>query len=224
MLSDIKYTSNSRSDIFCHLKDVRGSCLEIGSGDGMFARAILNKFPVDLYHAFEPAGTHEKRDPDGRLVVFESYFTESNFVYDFIFLNDVLEHMEDPSHFLEKLQINLHRNSQIVISVPNFRNIQIITRLLFGNLRYEDVGIMDKTHLRIFTRPIAMDVLNKCGYEVQLLKTINRDLYIPTPSMKERFFYRALSRCFHILVPDLFYLQLLIIAKPKDLLKVSNIT
>jgi Methyltransferase domain len=217
MLSDIKYSSNSRNDVLCQLDKVHGSCLEIGSGDGRFAREILSKFPIGLYHAFEPAGTHDKSDQDSRLVVFDSYFTESSEVYDFIFLNDVLEHMEDPASFLKRLQINMHKDSKIVISVPNFRNIQIITRLLYGNLRYEDLGIMDKTHLRIFTRKIATDLLIKCGYDIEFLKAINRDLYIPTLNTKERLLYRALSLCFHILIPDFFYLQLLVIAKPKHL-------
>ena len=215
MISDVKYDTNGRQDIFAHLENVRGTCLEIGSGNGQFAKSILAKFPVDLYHAFEPAGTHHNDEHDRRLVVHNSYFTDSTSVYDFVFLNDVLEHMEDPASFLRRLRKSLDSKSTLIISVPNFRNIQILDQLLRGRIRYEDFGIMDKTHLRIFTRRIAIELLDSAGYDVSLLKPINKDLYIPQPSVAVQKFYRALSFCFHSLIPDLFYLQLLIVARPK---------
>jgi len=218
MLSDVNYTTNSRRDIQSYLFDIHGSCLEIGSGDGGFARELLEKFPIASYHAYEPSGKHKANQSDPRLKVFSTYFSGDSQQYDFIFLNDVIEHMEDPLAFLNSLSKNVHANSKLCISIPNFRNIQILHKIANGSLRYEPIGIMDKTHLRIFTRNIAADLMERSPFRILSMDLMNKNSYLPAPKRFEMMFYKILSKILHKFIPDLFYLQILIIAQPRDCL------
>lgn len=221
MLSDVNYTTNSRRDVQSYLVDIHGTCLEIGSGNGDFAKEVLDKFPIVSYHAYEPSGKHHNDGSDPRLCVFPKYFAGSDQQYDFVFLNDVIEHMEDPLEFLHSLIVNVHANTKLYISVPNFRNIQILHKIFNGSLKYEPLGIMDKTHLRIFTRNIAADLLDKSPFRAVSISLMNKNLYIPTPSRFEMLTYKILSKILHGFIPDLFYLQILIVAQPKALINAT---
>src|SRR5262249_19008899 len=48
--------------------------------------------------------------------------------------------------------------------LPNVANISVRLMLLFGRFDYRERGIMDKTHLRFFTRKTARAMLEQQGY------------------------------------------------------------
>jgi Methyltransferase domain len=217
MLSDVDYSSSNRRDIQILLSNVHGKCLEIGSGNGGFASDLMSKFPITLYHAYEPSAAHKPEHADPRLTVFPTYFVDNDHIYDFIFLNDVIEHTDDPQKFLIDLSKNVHRDTTLFISIPNFRNIQIIHKLLNGSIKYEPYGIMDKTHLRVFTKKIVSELFESAPFEISSVQLINKHMYIPTPSRVEITFYKLLSKFIHWYVPDYFYLQIFIIAKPRTI-------
>lgn len=55
-----------------------------------------------------------------------------------------------------------------IISVPNIRNYHILTDLTFkGLFNYADDGILDRTHLRFFTRTSAIQLAETTGAKVQ---------------------------------------------------------
>ena len=86
--------------------------------------------------------------------------------YDFIIFADVLEHLPDPKAVLSRCHELLKRDGHILISVPNFAHNDIILQLCDRTLLYADTGIMDDTHLRIFTYEIARKLFDDCGYQV----------------------------------------------------------
>ncbi len=95
--------------------------------------------------------------------------TEPN---DCIVCADVLEHLRDPEAVLRRLHEALTDTGTLVVSVPNSRNWNVIARLLEGNVAYEDAGLMDRTHLRLFTRREMEQMLCRAGYEVQELRPV----------------------------------------------------
>jgi 2-polyprenyl-3-methyl-5-hydroxy-6-metoxy-1,4-benzoquinol methylase len=84
-----------------------------------------------------------------------------------IILADVLEHMPDPEQSLKYLMDLQSGQPRLVISVPNIANIYIRLSLLMGNFNYTDQGILDKTHLRFFTRKTIIEMLGKLNLDVQ---------------------------------------------------------
>ncbi len=81
-------------------------------------------------------------------------------------LLDVLEHLKRPETILEECHDVLDRDGQLIISVPNVANIAVRLSLLFGQFNYTERGILDKTHLRFFTRKTARKMVESRGYEV----------------------------------------------------------
>lgn len=54
----------------------------------------------------------------------------------------------------------------LLISVPNVANITVMLSLLFGGFEYVGRGILDKTHLRFFTRQNARRLIEQTGYTI----------------------------------------------------------
>lgn len=72
---------------------------------------------------------------------------------DCVIFADVLEHLVDPWGALHRYLRLLRSGGTAIISIPNVRNIALIYRLLVkGRWDYEDSGLLDRTHLRFFTR------------------------------------------------------------------------
>ncbi len=87
--------------------------------------------------------------------------------FDVISAGFVLEHMPDPWAALEKMKSLLTSDGQIIVTLPNIRHISVSLSLLFrGKWEYEDEGIMDRTHLRFFTRSTIIDLFNDAGLEI----------------------------------------------------------
>lgn len=87
--------------------------------------------------------------------------------FDVIVLADILEHLKRPDIFLVKFKKYLNNDGYLVISVPNIARLDVRLKFLFGKFNYEDGGIMDKTHLRFFTKESACKLLRECGYSVE---------------------------------------------------------
>lgn len=73
--------------------------------------------------------------------------------YDIIVLGDVLEHIIDPGRLLRCLLSKLSDKGCYIVSLPNIAFFKYRLLHLFGNWKYTETGIMDKTHLRFFTVP-----------------------------------------------------------------------
>jgi 2-polyprenyl-3-methyl-5-hydroxy-6-metoxy-1,4-benzoquinol methylase len=79
--------------------------------------------------------------------------------YDVITFLDVLEHCIEPDQVIAGLKKNLKPNGRIIVSVPNIANLFNRLQILCGQFRYQEYGVMDKTHLRFFTRKTAKQLV-----------------------------------------------------------------
>ncbi len=89
--------------------------------------------------------------------------------FDHILFMDVLEHLRDPAALLKKLRPFLKAEGTIIISIPNVANLSVRSGLLFGRWNYTEYGIMDRTHLRFFTRKTATALVTGAGYSIRML-------------------------------------------------------
>lgn len=93
---------------------------------------------------------------------FDPPFAPSQF--DCIICADILEHLVDPWKVIEKYLTFLKPGGTFIASLPNIRNINIISRLLHdGEWEYQDEGILDRTHLRFFTRSQFLKYIEQEG-------------------------------------------------------------
>lgn len=76
---------------------------------------------------------------------------------------DTLEHLRDPWKVLRNIRAILPAGGSIAMCVPNAQHWSVQARLLKGEFRYEDSGLLDRTHLRWFTRITLLQSLLECG-------------------------------------------------------------
>ncbi len=80
-----------------------------------------------------------------------------------IVYGDVLEHLREPLAVLRALNRRLAPNGRVIVSVPNVAHLWIRVSLLAGRFEYADRGILDRTHLRFFTRRSLRALLAEAG-------------------------------------------------------------
>jgi 2-polyprenyl-3-methyl-5-hydroxy-6-metoxy-1,4-benzoquinol methylase len=87
---------------------------------------------------------------------------------DLLLLLDVLEHLRDPWARLAEFRTLLTTTGVVIASIPNVRNVKVLRPLLVrGEWKYQSSGILDRTHLRFFTRSAVLDLFAGAGYEIQ---------------------------------------------------------
>lgn len=92
--------------------------------------------------------------------------------FDVILLGDVLEHVRDPATVLADIVTLLASAGRLVISVPNAAHADVRLMLLEGRVEYQDDGLLDRTHLRWFTKASFRELLDGCGFVATDLKRV----------------------------------------------------
>jgi 2-polyprenyl-3-methyl-5-hydroxy-6-metoxy-1,4-benzoquinol methylase len=79
--------------------------------------------------------------------------------FDVVLCADVLEHMAEPEKALLAAAIALTEKGIMLASIPNVRNWRRVVWPLIrhGAWTYTETGILDRTHLRFFTRRSIID-------------------------------------------------------------------
>lgn len=90
--------------------------------------------------------------------------------FDCIIFADVLEHLKDPWVTLSRYVKWLKPGGVIVASIPNVRNIALMYNLIIrGRWQYQDSGLLDRTHLRFFTRTEIVKMFENAGLRIDLI-------------------------------------------------------
>ena len=118
-------------NIFSSINDLpkNAEVLEIGSGSGILLSYLKKNFPEINFTGIEPLGDdfitlkqfHKNlTDIDGNLVVtsFENYSTKKKF--DYIFLINVFEHLDNWKEFYSFVNDKLNENGKCLILCPNY--------------------------------------------------------------------------------------------------------
>lgn len=147
--------------------------LELGPAEGYFTRH-LNETRQCAIDAVEiDREMAEKARPwCRRLIVgdLESMALAEVFpahAYDAIILADVLEHLRFPERLLPQLASLLKPGGACLISVPNIAYGGLIAELLEGRFDYRGEGLLDRTHLRFFTRDSLAALLDGTGWHAR---------------------------------------------------------
>ncbi len=87
--------------------------------------------------------------------------------YELIMAMDVLEHLVDPWSVLKRLvKENLVNGGVLIASIPNIRHYSVVASILKGNFDYALSGILDRTHLRFFTKKTMYALYESAGLKV----------------------------------------------------------
>ncbi|BAY42650.1 type 11 methyltransferase [Scytonema sp. HK-05] len=86
--------------------------------------------------------------------------------FDVAVFGDILEHLRNPWKILEETHHLLNPDGYVVASIPNIAHGAIRLSLLQGHFEYTELGILDSTHLRFFTRKTIVDLFERSGYSI----------------------------------------------------------
>ncbi|MCS7202788.1 MAG: class I SAM-dependent methyltransferase [Dictyoglomus sp.] len=171
---DKGYFSGIRWDIIKLFPPINNAkVLEIGAGEGNtliklkelgLAKEVVG---VDLIQLPNSNQTHPKIDKFiiGDIESIDLSFFEEYF--DIIICADVLEHLYDPWRTIDKIIFCLRPKGFLIISLPNVGHYSVLKRIIIDkNFKYEEQGILDKTHLRFFCRKNIIDLFPNPNFKI----------------------------------------------------------
>ena len=160
----------------------QATVLDLGCGSGALGQHLSETrgCTLDGVTLSEAEATHAR--PHYRRVVvdnLESCDLVATFAgshYDFIVCADVLEHLSRPEQVLAACRQLLQPEGRLLISVPNAGYTGLIAELLEGEFLYREEGLLDRTHLRFFTRRSLARFLGEQRWAIDSVDTIAREL------------------------------------------------
>ncbi len=175
------YYQHARTEVLRHLPAGPLRILEIGCGEGGTLARIRELRPdvwlagAELMKLDSPL--YAKLDQFEQINVEEQLPSISPGSIDVLLCLDVLEHLREPQQVLVRLATLLRPNALLIASLPNLQYVKVSLPLLFGHFNYTDEGVLDRTHLRFFTRRSAMRMLDEAGFNVQEVERLRiRDI------------------------------------------------
>lgn len=144
--------------------------LDVGCGEGVLGKRLSEKGVKEVVgieinpDAAKKAERNISRVLCGDVEAIELPFERGYF--DCIIFADILEHLKDPITILKRFRDYLSDSGVIVASIPNVGHYGIINMLVEGHWSYQDYGILDRTHLRFFTKKEIEALLNNSGFEI----------------------------------------------------------
>lgn len=190
------YHDNVRHDALALVSSQAGRVLDFGGGIGATAAAL--KQASRASHVV--VADHVEDSLAEIDLVLCGDLEESAFIdtiiaagpFDTILCLDILEHLRDPWTVVNNLATALAAGGAIVISVPNVNNRGILMPLLVrGKWELTDQGLLDRTHLRWFTKQSLIAMVKQSGLVVERVEPtmISRDRWISRLSigLLERF-------------------------------------
>lgn len=136
--------------------------------------------------------------------------------YDYVITADVLEHLRNPWRVMEKCRPLLKAGGRFLISIPNVGHAALIAELISGRFDYREEGLLDRTHLRLFTRKSVLEMLQRCGYR---LRDLDRVEWMP----EQTEFQRDIEACppklrdYLLAHPDSLTYQFIVDAEPGEM-------
>jgi methionine biosynthesis protein MetW len=173
-----EYFKHERKSIAKHIPNGSFRILDVGCGAGYFGANLKRNGQAIVVYGIELSNGAAKQaeaqldkvfciDLD-KLEICQLYKEWGDQKFDFIVFADVLEHLKDPWSILNSLVKMLAPHGTVIVSLPNVRHWSVLLSLILkGRWDYQDAGIMDRTHLRFFTRATAKELVESTGLSVK---------------------------------------------------------
>ena len=148
---------------------LKGSVLELGPGPGAMTRVLVDRgYQVTVVES-DPEAVQTLRSLGIQVIAADLNGEEwrgalEGTKFDAILASDVLEHLHRPEEVLLQLADLLAPVGSLVISLPNIAYAGVVASLCNGLFDYSSKGLLDRTHVRFFTRRSIEKMLMDCGW------------------------------------------------------------
>lgn len=148
--------------------------IEVGCSTGSLAYALKSRQPHAHYLGIEldPIAAEIASHHCDGMVSLDIEGADESLYRDYAdrdcwIFGDVLEHLRDPWRVLKLINQVLPKGGCVVASLPNVQHWSVQGRLAVGDFRYEGTGLLDRTHLRWFTRVTLHELFNSAGFTIE---------------------------------------------------------
>ncbi|MGZ4519074.1 MAG: class I SAM-dependent methyltransferase [Mycobacteriaceae bacterium] len=190
------YETTTRPEIHELIPPSAKRFLDVGCNDGGFGRWLKHTQPSREVWGVEPnanqAAVAQRTYTDVLTGLYPDVLKDLGGEFDCIIFNHVLEHMVDPWGALLKTRDRLTDGGCVIAVIPNIRYVTVLADLAFrGRWDYQDAGLLDRTHLRFFTRASIEPLFGDAGFTVDRLLPVNAFGSVSHPALA-----RATARAF----------------------------
>lgn len=143
-------------------------------------------------------------------------------VFDYVVCSDVIEHVIHRPELLASVRRYLKPEGRLLISTPNIAIWFYRLSLLAGRFEYGPRGVLDETHVHLFTRATFRREIENAAFRVVTERVTALPFEVVFESTGRSGLVRALASSYHALArlwPELFAYQFLLEAEAATLLE-----
>jgi 2-polyprenyl-3-methyl-5-hydroxy-6-metoxy-1,4-benzoquinol methylase len=218
---DVRYTlkrspSSSHAQIIESIEP-ESRVLDIGCSQGLLARPLAERnIRVVGVDALAP----ERVVPE-----IESYFQRDleqpldlplGRDFDYIVVADVIEHLRERRELLVGARRFLKENGRLIVSAPNIALWFYRLSLLVGRFEYGPRGVLDRTHVHLYTRATLRREVRAAGFTIERERVTALPFELVFESTGRSRLVRSIASIYHMLArmwPELFAYQIILEAR-----------
>lgn len=176
--TDAEYYNSPRTDLIAMVSHTPRNVLDIGCGGGATGAEVKRLHPnarvTGIELSPEPASIAATRldrvlQENVETLDYDAIgYTPGSI--DLVFFPDVLEHLYDPWAVLRNLKPYLAHDAHVLASIPNTRNLGLISHLASGDWQYTAWGLLDVSHVRFFSKQSIVEMFARAGLRVASIR------------------------------------------------------
>ena len=142
--------------------------LDVGCGSGFLAARVASLgYRVVGVDVYDSAEARQVCDEFQVCDIEHTFGVDKSRRFDLIVLADVLEHVRNSEEVLLRARQHLNPGARILASTGNVAHFYVRLALLFGNFTYTERGILDQTHVRLFSRKRFRRLFRQCSLRIE---------------------------------------------------------
>ena len=185
--------------------------LDLGCSQGLLAGPLREKgVAVVGVDVREPSEVAEELEAYYQRDLEEPLDLPTGRVFDYVVVSDVIEHLRNRTELLRGARRYLREGGRLIISTPNVALWFYRLSLLIGRFEYGPRGVLDETHVHLFTRASFRRQVEKAGFHVLEQRVTALPFEVVFESTGRSRLVRSASRFYHGLArlwPGLFAYQ-----------------
>jgi 2-polyprenyl-3-methyl-5-hydroxy-6-metoxy-1,4-benzoquinol methylase len=218
---DIHYTlkrsrTSSHAQIISAIAE-GSAVLDLGCSNGLLARPLLDK---KVRVTGVDAGPGEKLASE----LAEYYQRDLELplqlpyerVFDYVICADVIEHLRNRAQLLRGARRYLKPDGRLIISTPNIALWFYRLSLLVGRFEYGPRGVLDETHVHLYTASTFRREIERAGFTVLEERATSLPFEVVFESTGRSRLIRSIEWTYHLLArlwPSMFAYQLIVEAQ-----------
>jgi 2-polyprenyl-3-methyl-5-hydroxy-6-metoxy-1,4-benzoquinol methylase len=200
----------------------RGSVvLDLGCSQGLLARPLKEKqVLVTGVDAREPGDTARDLEAYFQRDLDQALELPVGRAFDYVVVADVIEHIRHREQLLRGSRRYLKQGGRLIISTGNVALWFYRLSLVAGRFEYGPRGILDRTHVHLFTRATFRREIERAGFHILEERVTALPFEVVFESTGRSGLVRALARAYHLMArlwPEMFAYQFIFEAEIETL-------